>query len=91
MLISDDLIELTDIKRVNKAHLHILKLSKVDLIAIEDFRTGKIELGLFVENDITNFATGYIATDLNGDGNVDLLDIPSIEDNITNFIFSNHP
>ena len=28
LLISDDLIELTDIKRVNKAHLHILKLSK---------------------------------------------------------------
>jgi len=32
--------------------MFILKLSKVDLIAIEAFRTGKIELGLFVENDI---------------------------------------
>lgn len=32
--------------------MFILKLSKVDLIAIEAFRTGKIELGLFVDNDI---------------------------------------
>ncbi|MBP2632435.1 MAG: hypothetical protein H6Q70_3063 [Firmicutes bacterium] len=32
--------------------MFILKLSKVDLIAIEAFRTGKIELGLFVANDI---------------------------------------
>ena len=32
--------------------MFILKLSKVDLIAIEAFRTGKIELGLFVEKDI---------------------------------------
>lgn len=32
--------------------MFILKLSRVDLIAIEAFRTGKIELGLFVENDI---------------------------------------
>ena len=33
LLISDDLIELTDIKRVNKAHLHILKLSKNENLA----------------------------------------------------------
>lgn len=35
--------------------MFILKLSKVDLIAIEAFRTGKIEIGLFSAQDITFF------------------------------------
>ena len=40
---------------------------------------------------INNFSFGYYATDINGDGNVDLLDFPDVEDNINNFIFSYHP
>ena len=32
--------------------IFILKLSKVDIIAIEAFRTGKIEIGLFFEKDV---------------------------------------
>lgn len=44
-----------------------------------------------VEADITAFGSGYLPTDINGDGNVDLLDSPPAEDNISSFIFSNHP
>ncbi len=44
-----------------------------------------------IENDINNFAFGYLATDINGDGNVDLLDFPIIENNVGSFIFSEHP
>jgi len=32
-----------------------------------------------------------VSTDLNGDGNVDLLDSPVVESNISNFVFSYHP
>lgn len=35
--------------------MFILKLSRVDLIAIEAFRTGEIELGLFAEKGVTFF------------------------------------
>lgn len=44
-----------------------------------------------LESDISNFAFGYLPTDVNGDGNVDLLDSPILESNINGFIFSNHP
>jgi len=44
-----------------------------------------------VEADISNFVSGYVATDVNGDGNVDILDTPTLESNISNFIFSSHP
>ncbi|HNF72017.1 MAG TPA: hypothetical protein PLP34_06375, partial [Chitinophagaceae bacterium] len=43
------------------------------------------------ESDALNFASGYIATDLNGDGSVDLLDSPVLDDNMNAFIFSIHP
>lgn len=33
-----------------------------------------------VDNDLYNFATGYLSTDLDGDGNVDASDL-SIADN----------
>ena len=49
-----------------------------------------LDLGL-LEFDISNFAYGYLLTDLNGDGNVDLLDSPVLELNLSNFVFSNHP
>ncbi len=44
-----------------------------------------------LEIDASNFEYGYLNTDLNGDGNVDLLDVPFLEFNVANFIFSNHP
>jgi hypothetical protein len=44
-----------------------------------------------LEVDINNFEIGYFVTDLNGDGNVDLLDAPLLEDNVNNFIYSIHP
>jgi hypothetical protein len=44
-----------------------------------------------VEFEISNFSFGYFAEDLNGDGNVDILDTPNLEDNINSFIFSAKP
>jgi len=44
-----------------------------------------------VETDINNFVSGYFSTDVTGDGNTDILDSPLLENNISNFIFSNHP
>jgi hypothetical protein len=44
-----------------------------------------------VENDISMFAYGYLPTDINGDGNVDLLDSPLIESNVSNFIYAVYP
>jgi len=44
-----------------------------------------------LETGINNFYFGYEAGDLNGDGNVDILDTVAIESNISNFVFSNHP
>jgi Arylsulfotransferase (ASST)/Bacterial Ig-like domain/Dockerin type I domain len=43
------------------------------------------DLGL-VDNDITNFATGYLATDLNGDGFVELSDAAIADNNGFNFV-----
>lgn len=44
-----------------------------------------------LEFEINNFSFGYYAEDLNGDGNVDILDAPTLEGNISGFIYSNHP
>jgi len=41
--------------------------------------------------DLNNFSSGYLSTDLNGDGSIDLLDITPLEDNLAEFIFSHHP
>lgn len=49
-----------------------------------------IDLGQ-VETEVNNFSFGYFAEDLNGDGNVDILDSPAIENSISNFIYANHP
>lgn len=45
----------------------------------------------FVEYDISTFQFGYLPTDVNGDGNIDLLDVSLVEGNLINSIFSNHP
>lgn len=44
-----------------------------------------------LESEINNFSFGYYDEDLNGDGNVDILDSPSLEGNISGFIYSQHP
>ena len=57
---------------------------------IQDENIDLIDLSL-LEESISNFESGYVATDMNGDGNVDLLDLTLIEGNITNFVSSMHP
>lgn len=47
--------------------------------------------GVKLDLDIINGAYGYIATDLNGDGNADLLDDPILWNNIMQFLYSQHP
>ena len=59
-------------------------------VLIVDENLDLLDLGL-METDNSNFAFGYLATDINGDGNVDLLDSPIMETNISNFVFSIHP
>jgi hypothetical protein len=44
-----------------------------------------------LDQGISNFYFGYMPSDVNGDGNVDLLDMPTLEENITDFIYSIHP
>ena len=44
-----------------------------------------------LESDNSNFLFGLQASDINGDGGVDLGDFPLVEANVNGFIFSNHP
>ena len=44
-----------------------------------------------LDNDVFNFAGGYVLTDLNGDGFVDITDQSILDNNIFNFIGSIHP
>jgi hypothetical protein len=44
-----------------------------------------------IDNDIFNFAGGYVVSDLNGDGFVDIVDQSIVDNNIFNFIGSIHP
>lgn len=39
-----------------------------------------------LDNDIFNFASGYVVTDLNGDGVVDISDQVILDNNIANFV-----
>lgn len=39
-----------------------------------------------VDNDLLNFAAGYVLTDLNGDSFVDILDQSILDNNLFNFI-----
>ncbi len=40
----------------------------------------------FLECDAYNFETGYLDTDVNGDGNVDSIDLGIIDNNLFNFV-----
>ena len=44
-----------------------------------------------IEDDIALYMYGYTATDLNGDGNTDLLDVIYLDYGIANYVFSYHP
>jgi hypothetical protein len=44
-----------------------------------------------VDNDATNFAMGYLATDINGDGFVDSADMTIIDNNAANFVSAMFP
>lgn len=44
-----------------------------------------------VDNDASNFASGYLATDINGDGMTDTADMTTIDNNAANFIGSITP
>lgn len=47
----------------------------------QDGNIGLSDLAL-ITNDVINFSSGCLCTDINGDGNVDLLDIPTPETNV---------
>jgi len=44
-----------------------------------------------LDSDNLNFASGFLATDLNGDGFVDSFDFPIFDSNNINFVSSIHP
>mgnify|MGYP000976108457 FL=1 len=44
-----------------------------------------------IDNDIFNFASGYVVSDLDGSGFVDIVDQSIVDNNIFNFIGSIHP
>ncbi|MBL0096773.1 MAG: SprB repeat-containing protein [Bacteroidetes bacterium] len=44
-----------------------------------------------IDNDIFNFASGYVVSDLDGSGFVDIVDQSIVDNNIFNFIGSVHP
>jgi Ig-like domain CHU_C associated/GEVED domain/SprB repeat len=44
-----------------------------------------------LDNDIFNFASGYLVTDLTGEGSIDVFDQIIMDNNIFNFIGSSHP
>jgi hypothetical protein len=54
---------------------------------------GAIDSGDFtpVDNDASNYASGYLVTDINGDGAIDSGDFTSIDNNGLNYIGTVHP
>lgn len=44
-----------------------------------------------MDNDVINFAFGYIPTDITGDGVVDIFDVIVLDNNVINFVSSIHP
>ncbi|MEN9340344.1 MAG: hypothetical protein RIQ62_1656 [Bacteroidota bacterium] len=57
---------------------------------IQDENIDLLDLGL-LETEVSQFASGYNASDLSGDGNTDLLDFTILEPNISSFIFTSRP
>ncbi|MBK9402746.1 MAG: hypothetical protein IPN36_18500 [Bacteroidetes bacterium] len=39
-----------------------------------------------LDNDLSNFASGYVLTDLNGDSTVDIFDQVILDNNLANFV-----
>ncbi|MBK7964629.1 MAG: lamin tail domain-containing protein [Bacteroidetes bacterium] len=61
-----------------------------DLGPLQDEFIDILDQGV-IDNDIFNFAGGYVYSDLNGDGFVDIVDQSIVDNNIFNFIGSIHP
>lgn len=61
-----------------------------DLGPLQDEFVDLLDQGV-IDNDIFNFASGYVVSDLNGDGFVDIVDQSIVDNNIFNFIGSVHP
>ena len=56
-------------------------------------QNGAVDIADFtpVDNDQSNFVTGYVLSDVNGDGTVDIGDFSIIDNNQVTFIRSKHP
>jgi len=54
---------------------------------------GSIDIGDMtpVDNESSNYLSGYLVTDINGDGQVDTADMTIIDNNSTNYVQSAHP
>jgi uncharacterized protein (DUF2141 family) len=54
---------------------------------------GTVDSGDFtpVDNDATNYMSGYLISDVNGDGTVDTGDFTSVDNNGLNYISTSHP
>jgi hypothetical protein len=46
---------------------------------------------ILIDNDVSNFVTGYVPTDLNGDQSVDALDMIICDNNSANFVAAVKP
>jgi len=54
---------------------------------------GTVDSGDFtpVDNDASNYMSGYLTTDVNGDGGIDTGDFTSVDNNGLNYISTSHP
>ncbi len=51
----------------------------------QDGSINVLDLGL-IDNDVSNFVTGYVKTDVNGDRTVNALDLGITDNNAFNFV-----
>jgi hypothetical protein len=74
----------------SKAYGNNLKLkgSKYCIYSGDSNQDGSVDASdmSVVDNDLYNFATGYLSTDLDGDGNVDASDLSICDNNSYNFV-----
>jgi uncharacterized delta-60 repeat protein len=65
-----------------------LKGSKYCIYSGDSNQDGSVDASdmSVVDNDLYNFATGYLSTDLDGDGNVDASDLSICDNNSYNFV-----